>query len=98
MEFPNHNEENEAFHLVLDLLGHNFAPRISRSDARTYLAIIMDNNAHRTICRLYLNSKNKYIGTISDRKVETRTPISGIHDIRSFSGLLHEAARRYTQK
>jgi hypothetical protein len=98
METPNHREENEAYHLVVDLLDQSVSSRISRSDARTYLAIIMDNNSHRTICRLYLNSKNKYIGIISERKVETRTPISGIGDIAAFSGLLNAAARRYVQR
>ncbi len=89
-------EEQEAFTLVQNILDNSVCPtRVSRSDAKTYLAIIMDNNSHRTICRLYLTSKQKYIGTISDRKVETRTMIDSIYDIRAFSSQLNETARRY---
>lgn len=96
MEAYNHPQEDEAFTLVRNILDRSIQPeRISRSEAKTYLAIIMDNNSHRTICRLYLSSKQKYIGTISDRKVETRTMIDSIYDIKEFSMLLNETARRY---
>jgi hypothetical protein len=89
-------EEQEAFSLVQNILDRSIQPeRITRSEAKTYLAIIMDNNSHRTICRLYLGAKQKYIGTISDRKVETRTMIDSIYDIKEFSMLLNETARRY---
>jgi len=89
-------QQIEAFSLIKNLVDRSVEPkRISLSDAKTYMAVIVDNNSHRTICRLYLNNKQKYIGTISDRKVETRTMIKGIEDIPAFSSLLNEAARRY---
>jgi hypothetical protein len=83
METMDITEEQEAFTLVQSILNQSICTtRISRSEARTYMAIIMDNNSHRTICRLYLGAKQKYIGTISERKVETRTQIHNIYDIR----------------
>jgi hypothetical protein len=89
-------EQQEAFTLVKNIVDRSVAvERISVSDAKTYLAVIVDNNSHRTICRLYLNAKQKYIGTISDRKVETRTQIGSIYDIKEFSMLLNETAKRY---
>ena len=89
-------EQKEAFTLVKNIVDCSVEPeRISISEAKTYMAVIVDNNSHRTICRLYLNAKQKYIGTISDRKVETRTQIGSIHDITRFSNLLKETARRY---
>jgi predicted type IV restriction endonuclease len=92
--FP--QEQTEAFTLVKDIVDRSVSPeRISLSEAKTYMAVIVDNNSHRTICRLYLNAKQKYIGTISDRKVETRTMIGSIYDIKEFSMLLNETARRY---
>jgi|SRR5690606_2423009 len=96
MEAMIRHQEHEAFMLVRNIVDRSVTPeRISRSDAKTYMAIIMDNNRHRTICRLYLSSKHKYIGTISERKVETRTMIDNIHDIKEFSTLLNETVRRY---
>ncbi len=95
LEIPQ-EQQYEAFRLIKDLVYRSVEPeRISLSDAKSYMAIIVDNNSHRTICRLYLNNKQKYIGTISERKVETRTMISGIDDIPAFSSVLNEAARRY---
>jgi predicted type IV restriction endonuclease len=89
-------QQHQAFRLVKTLVDGSVEPdRISVSDAKTYMAVIVDNNSHRTICRLYLNNKQKYIGTISDRKVETRTMITGLDDIPAFANLLKEAARRY---
>jgi hypothetical protein len=96
MEIMNTTEEQEVLTLVQSILDQNICTtRISRSEARTYMAIIMDNNSHRTICRLYLGARQKYIGTISERKVETRTQIKDICDIKAFSMQLNEAVRRY---
>lgn len=96
MELVNRNEELKAFTLVRDILRPRIqAERISRSDAKTYFAILLDNNNRRTICRLYLGPKKKYIGTISDRKVETRTEIESIEDILKFSDDLMYTARNY---
>jgi len=95
LEIPQ-EQRHEAFRLVKNLVDRSVEPsRVSLSDAKSYMAIIVDNNSHRTICRLYLNNKQKYIGTISDRKVETRTMINSIDDIPAFSNVLNEAARRY---
>jgi hypothetical protein len=99
MEPMNMNEEKLAFNLVRDILGEKICPeRISQSDARTYMAIVLDNNRHRTICRLYLGNKQKYIGTISERKVETRTEIGSVNDIAHFSRVLADTVKRYEDK
>ncbi|HLA55572.1 MAG TPA: hypothetical protein VK623_05710 [Flavobacterium sp.] len=86
MESLNKTEELEAFKIVKNILGKKVkSERITPSNAKTYFAIVLDNNNRRTICRLYLGPKKKYIGTISNRKVETRTQIASIHDILKFS-------------
>lgn len=95
MELTN-TEEQEAFDLIKEILGEKIRPeRISLSDAKTYMAVLLDKNRHRTICRLYLKPNQKYIGTISDRKVETRTEIESVHDITHFSRVLADTVRRY---
>ncbi|RZJ34803.1 MAG: hypothetical protein EOO51_08070 [Flavobacterium sp.] len=89
MEFT--EEEFEAFHIVRKIVSHRVNPeRITRSEAKGYLAVQLDNNRHRTICRLYLLGKHKYIGTLNYRKVETRTRIESIHDIGKFAKPLTE--------
>lgn len=99
METHSFTEEQQAFSLVRRILDPSISPeRISRSEAKSYLAIVIDNNSHQTICRFYFNPRQKYIGTISDRKVETRTLLRSIDDICSFSRQLNETALRYINK
>lgn len=96
MEVASKTEELQAFTLVKTILGHKIgADRICRSDAKTYFAILLDNNNRRTICRLYLGPKKKYIGTISERKVETRNEIDTIDDIVKFSDDLMCIVKNY---
>jgi hypothetical protein len=86
MRLVERNEEIQAFTLVKSILGKKIRPeRLHCSDAKTYFAILLDNNSRRTVCRLYLGPKKKFIGTINDRKVETRTQISSVDDILKFS-------------
>lgn len=89
-------EEVRAFNLVLDIVGEKVCrERISRSQAKTYLAVVLDNNPHRTICRIYLNGPRKQLGTICERKVETRVPIDDVEDIRKFSNALIKRVQAY---
>ena len=96
MKFASKHEELQALTLVQNILGQKIgAERIYQSDAKTYFALLLDNNNRRTICRLYLGPKKKFIGTISDRKVETRTEIDTIDDIVKFSDDLVHIVKNY---
>lgn len=89
-------EEIQAYNMVLDIVRDRVAPeRISRSSARSYMALVLDNNPHRTICRLYLKGNKKILGTISERKVETRNPINSIDEIARYSGDILNTIRAY---
>ena len=91
-----HTVENAAYTIVRDIVCEKVSPeRITRSGAKTYLAIQLDSKPHKTICRLYLDGKVKYIGTMNHRKVETRTRIHSLDDIVHFSRLLTDIVKYY---
>ncbi|HEY0047278.1 MAG TPA: hypothetical protein VGB44_11255 [Flavobacterium sp.] len=89
-------EEQIAFDIVKAILVKQVEEeRIFRSNAKTYLGVLLDNNSHRTICRLYLHNKKKYIGTLCERKVETRTHINNLDEIAFFSRTLIDTVMKY---
>ena len=94
MEFT--QDEYEAFFIVKKIVSKRINPdRVMRSEAKSYLAVLLDNNSQKTICRLYLLGKKKYIGTLNARKVETKTQIRSIEEIMSFETPLNEIVRYY---
>ncbi len=89
-------DEYEAFFIVKNIVSKKVNPdRIARSEAKSYLAVLLDNNSQKTICRLYLLGKKKYIGTLNRRKVETKTQITALSDITLYSGLLNDIVNYY---
>ncbi len=92
----NTQEEQMAFDIVRNILSPYIdTNRLSLSESKSYLGIILDNNSHRTICRIYLTPKGNCIGIISERKVETKIPINGIDDITHFASDLIKTMRCY---
>lgn len=75
-------EELEAFAIVKSLIRDNIdIERISYKDTTRYFAVILDNSIYKTFCRLYLNTKNKYIGIIDENKKENKLQINNLNDI-----------------
>jgi len=84
-------EEQQAFDIVKGILNPVInTDRLSISESKSYVGIILDKNSHRTICRIYITPKGLHIGTISERKVETKVPMKCLSEIKNFaSDLLH---------
>lgn len=89
-------EELEGFRTVRAIVC-NVLPvdRITHRDAKTYFAILADDNNRKPICRLHLNRSKKYLGLLDESKNETRHPIERIEDIYKFADELRASARRY---
>jgi predicted type IV restriction endonuclease len=89
-------EELEAFMIVKSILRQNTKPgRIVHRDAQSYFAILLDDNNRKSICRLYLTGKKKYIGTFNDKKVEVRNEIETIDDIFKYADGLIATVKDY---
>lgn len=90
------SEEIEGFMIVKSILRQAIdISRIAHRDAKTYFAILFDDNNRKTICRLYLNGSKKYIATINDEKKEIRSQIESLDDIYKHADELLTIVKKY---
>lgn len=82
-------EETSGFHIVQAIASKQVKPkRVVMRDAKSYCAILMDDNNRKTIARLHFNGlTTKYLGTF-DGKVETRHLISDLTEIYQHAGAI----------
>lgn len=75
-------EEVSGFHIVQAIASRMVKPsRIVMRDAKSYCAILLDDNNRKTIARLHFNGLvSKYVGTFSD-KTEERHLIADLTEI-----------------
>lgn len=75
--------------------------RVTYRDTINYFNIILDDNIRKTICRLYLNSTQKYIAFLEDKK-ENRIPLENINALFIFKEQLvnkvNEIENNYIKK
>lgn len=89
-------EELEGFMIVKSILRQKVnASRITYRDAKSYFAILLDDNNRKTICRLYFNGSKKYLAIIDDNKKEVRNELNSLDDIFDYSNTLLEAIDNY---
>jgi predicted type IV restriction endonuclease len=90
-------EELEGF-MIVRAIGARLAPidRITMRDAKSYCAILMDDNNRRPVCRLYFNSPTtKHLGIFDASKVETRVRIDRPSDIYKHAEAIEAAMQAY---
>jgi hypothetical protein len=81
-------EEVEGFQIVRAILRkHVAAKRVFMRDAKSYCAILLDDNNRKTICRLHFNRKQKRVG-IFVNKEETKYEIDNLEDIFKYAEFL----------
>lgn len=88
-ESPRHDgiettEEELQAYMIVKAIGAKLVgvDRVAIRDAKSYCAILMDDNNRKPICRLYFNSANsKSIGIFDADKNETRHKLSELNEI-----------------
>lgn len=82
-------DEISGYRIIQAIAAKTLNPkRIVLRDAKSYAAILLDDNNCKTIARLHFNSTSvKYLGTFSDKE-ETRHRIQDAEDIYGFSALI----------
>ena len=68
--------------------------RVDLRDAKSYCAVLVDDNNRKSLARLRFNRKKKYLG-LFDGDTEDKVVIDGLDDIYNFSERLRETARKY---
>ncbi|MAQ37245.1 MULTISPECIES: type I restriction enzyme HsdR N-terminal domain-containing protein [Thioclava] len=70
------------------------AKRVDLRDAKSYCAVLVDDNNRKPLARLHFNRKQWYLG-LFDGESEERLPINELTDIYQFSERLKETAKAY---
>jgi hypothetical protein len=89
-------EELEGYQIVKAIACGEVKPqRVTQRDAKSYFAVLLDDNNRKPIARLHFNGKQKYLGLLDDTKAETRHPIGELDEIYAHADGIREAVRRY---
>lgn len=88
-------EELEAYHIVKAIACSEVKPhRVAQRDAKSYFAILLDDNNRKPIVRLHFNGKKqKYIGLFNADKVETREPVGSLDEIYQHADFIRATIR-----
>ena len=90
--------ENElsGYYVVKAVLRESIdARRIIIRDQKSYCAVLLDDNNLKAICRLWFNSKQKYLGLLDEQKKEERIPIANIDGSFKYADHLKATANFY---
>jgi hypothetical protein len=91
------DEELEGF-MIVRAIGAKVVPvdRITIRDAKSYCAVLLDDNNRRPICRLYFNSSTtRHLGLFDASKVETKVKIERPSDLYQHADAIEAAIRGY---
>ena len=69
--------------------------RIAHRDAKSYFAVLLDDNNRKPIARLHFNRAQKYLGLFGEDKTETRIPIESLDEIYLHSDALRATVESY---
>ncbi|MDD7928355.1 type I restriction endonuclease [Microbacterium thalli] len=89
-------EELEGYQIVKAIACGEIKPqRVTHRDAKSYFAVLLDDNNRKPIARLHFNSRQKYLGLLDENKVETRHALEGLDEIYEHADAIREAVVRY---
>ncbi|MDE0932495.1 MAG: type I restriction endonuclease [Novosphingopyxis baekryungensis] len=76
-------EELEGFQIIRAIASELVDPsRIVIRDAKSYCAVLLDDNNRKPLARMWFNSENsRYVGTFNADKEETKHPVDATVDI-----------------
>ena len=76
-------EEIDGFRIIQAIVSEVTSPnRVFIRDAKSYCAVLLDDNNRKGLVRLHFNTKQKYLEVMDEQG--GRTPIEGLTEIFSF--------------
>lgn len=89
-------EEIEGYQIVRAIVCSEVKPaRVVQRDAKSYFAVLLDDNNRKPIARLHFNRSQKYIGLFDANKEETRVPIRSLEEIYEHTEALRASVKSY---
>ncbi|WP_280561483.1 MULTISPECIES: type I restriction endonuclease [unclassified Chromohalobacter] len=91
-------EEIDAYNIVRSLLAEQVdVSRIAMRDAKSYCAVLLDDNNRKPICRFHFNAKSvKRVGFFSDKQ-ESRIEIDSVSDLFQYKDQLKKTVSEYLE-
>lgn len=91
-------EEIECYSIIKSILSDKIEPnRIFYRDNQNYFNVVLDDSRRKIICRVYLNSKKKYI-SFFDGSDENKILINEVNDIFSYRDEVVKSALSYVEE
>lgn len=91
-------DETEAYYIIKAILHENTdLDRVFMRDAKSYCAILLDDNNRKPICRLYFNTKQKYIGVFNENREEEKQSINNLSEIYALSDKLKNVVKLFDE-
>ncbi len=93
-------EEYEGYYIVKAILTETIDPsKVAMRDAKSYCAILYDNNNRKPICRFYFNTKQKYIGVFdNEARSENKIPINNLNELFKMADHFKKVVAMYEPK
>jgi hypothetical protein len=90
-------EELEGYQIVKAIACSEVKPqRVAHRDAKSYFAVLLDDNNRKPIARLHFNGKKqKYLGIFDADKVETRHAIESLDGIYEHADAIRSVIKSY---
>jgi len=90
-------EELEGYQIVKAIACSEVRPhRVVHRDAKSYFAVLLDDNNRKPIARLHFNGKKqKYLGLFDEDKVETKHPIDSLDEIYHHADQIRSLVKSY---
>jgi len=90
-------DEWEGFHIIRGISRSVIdGSRVSIRDAKSYCAVLVDDNNRKPLARMHFNRSKRYLG-LFDKGKEERVPISSLNDIYDYEERLRETSRKYVE-
>ena len=91
------NDEIEGFFIIKSILAEKIElSRVHARDTKSYFGILLDDNNRKWICRLYFNTKQKYLSVHIEDKKEEKYTLENIEDIYKYKEVIINTLDRLT--
>lgn len=92
------DQEYEGFHIIKAIVRNVVkADRVFLRDAKSYCAILLDDNNRKPLARLHLNAKSVWYLTLFDGGKEEKVKIESLDDLYTYQERLRATAASYDQ-
>jgi hypothetical protein len=89
-------DEIEGYRIIRAIVCSDVKPsRVVQRDAKSYFAVLLDDNNRKPIARLHFNRTQKYLGFFDENKIESRVPITELEEIYEYGDKLRASVQNY---